>query len=100
MACACADIGSDIAAWQVQVPWGLAKFLTSLLDAGPKILWLWCRPGPEGVQRERPTGLVVFATALRCVPYVWPDVWAQNTAKLAEDLSCEPLFSSQQRFSH
>ena len=48
------------------------------------------RPGPEGMQRERSSGLAVFATALRCVPYIWPDVWAQNSAKLAEDLPRMP----------
>ena len=54
----------------------------------PQTQRLWgCRPGPEGVQRERSTGLAVFATALRCVPYIWPDVWSQNSAKLAEDLA-------------
>ena len=46
-----------------------------------------CRGWQEQIQKERGAGgLLVYAAALRCVPYVIPSHWAEAPAALADEL--------------
>lgn len=46
-------------------------------------MWI-CRTLAEGLQKDKLPGLPVFATALRCLPYVLPDSW--DAARIATEL--------------
>lgn len=43
-----------------------------------------CRPLAEGLQKDKLPGLPVFATALRCLPYILPDAW--DASRIAAEL--------------
>ena len=38
----------------------------------------------EGLQKDKLLGLPVFATALRCLPYILPDAW--DASRIAAEL--------------
>jgi len=43
-----------------------------------------CRSLAEGLQKDKIPGLPVFATALRCLPYVLPESW--DASRIATEL--------------
>ncbi len=43
-----------------------------------------CRPLAEGLRKDKLPGLPVFATALRCLPYILPDAW--DASRIAAEL--------------
>ena len=42
------------------------------------------RPLAEGLQKDKLLGLPVYATALRCLPYILPDAW--DASRIAAEL--------------